>query len=214
MLASRTTSPALGGRAAEAGPVEVPGGEGQLGVALAQDRLDRRQVEHGGLQAGDGPGEGGGVGAGPAADVQQPARTLEAGQAGQLTPEPGGQVVEGAQEVERAAGVGGQAVAPGRDAGVAVVDALGQAGPGLVEEPLLGHDQGHRLGVAAGQGGPVGRQGVPGRAVAGQAERDQPPEQRPGRARAGPAGGGHRLRGPRLGGDGVGHPAATTADCW
>ena len=130
-------------------------------MALAQDRLDRRQVEHGGLQAGDGPGEGGVVGAGPAADVQQPARTLEAGQAGQLTPEPGGQVVEGAQEVERAAGVGGQAVAPGRDAGVAVVDALGQAGPGLVEEPLLGHDQGHRLGVAAGQGGPVGRQAYP-----------------------------------------------------
>jgi hypothetical protein len=106
--------PALAGRAAEVGQVEVPGHEGQLGVALAQDRLDRRQVEDGGLQAGHGPGQGGGVGAGAAAHLQQPARPLEGGQAGQLAREPGGQVVQGAQEVEGAAGVGGQPPAPGR----------------------------------------------------------------------------------------------------
>jgi hypothetical protein len=42
--------PALGGGAAEAGPVEVAGDEGQLGLAFAEDRLDLGQVEHGGLQ--------------------------------------------------------------------------------------------------------------------------------------------------------------------
>jgi hypothetical protein len=44
------------------------------------------------------------VGAGAAAHLQQPPRSLEAGQAGQLTREPGRQVVQGAQEVEGAAG--------------------------------------------------------------------------------------------------------------
>jgi hypothetical protein len=33
--------PALGGRAAEAGPVEVPGDEGQLGVALVHSTAGR-----------------------------------------------------------------------------------------------------------------------------------------------------------------------------
>jgi hypothetical protein len=118
--------PALGGRAAEAGPVEVAIDEGQLGMAFAEDRLDLGQVEHGGLQAGDGPGQGGGVGAGAAADVEQPPRPGQAGQGGQLAPEPGGQVVEGAEEAEGLAGVGGEALAPGRDAGVAVADAVGR----------------------------------------------------------------------------------------
>ena len=87
--------PALGGRAAVAGPVEVARDEGQLGMAFAEDRLDLGQVEHGGLQPGDGPGQGGGVGAGTAADVEQPPRLGQAGQGGQLAPEPGRQVVEG-----------------------------------------------------------------------------------------------------------------------
>jgi hypothetical protein len=109
-------------------------------MALAQDRLDRRRVEDGGLQAGHGPGQGGGVGAGgAAAHLQQPARPLEGGQAGQLAREPGG-----------------QPPAPGRDAGVAVADAVGQAGPGLVEEPLLGHDPGHRRGCRLARVAPSG----------------------------------------------------------
>jgi hypothetical protein len=106
-------------------------------MAFAEDRLDLGQVEHGGLQAGNGPGQGGGVGAGAAADVEQPPRPGQPGQGGQLAPEPGGQVVQGAEEVEGAARVGGEALAPGRDAGVAVADAVGQAGPGPVEEPSL-----------------------------------------------------------------------------
>jgi hypothetical protein len=74
--------------------------------------------------------------------------------AGQLAAEPGGQVVEGAQEVERAPGVGGQPLAPGRDAGVAVAGAVGQPERGQPAEqgpgrPRVGAAGGrHRLGLA------------------------------------------------------------------
>jgi hypothetical protein len=99
--------PALGGRTAEAGPVEVAANVGHLGMAFAEDRLDLGRVEHGGLQPGSGPGQGGGVGAGTAADVEQPPRPRQAGQGGQLASEPGRQVVESAEEVEEAASISG-----------------------------------------------------------------------------------------------------------
>jgi len=73
--------------------------------------------------------------------------------------------------------------------------------------------------VVAGQGGTVGRKGVPGRAVAGQAERDQAPEQRPGRARglvpqAAATASGVRGSVAMASATPLAQAAATTADCW
>jgi hypothetical protein len=90
--------PAFAVRPAEAGQVEVAGGEGQLEVALTEDCLDRRQVQHGRLQAGDGLEQVGRMGAGTAADVEQSPWPLQAGKGWQLAAEPGREVVEGGRK--------------------------------------------------------------------------------------------------------------------
>ena len=85
------------------------------------------------------------MGAGAAADVQQPSAVAERGELGHAGAEPRREVVQRAQERERLLRIVAQALAPGRDPRVAVGDRLREAGPRAVEEPLLAGDLGDRV---------------------------------------------------------------------